>query len=166
MTRCSNNYGPYQFPEKLIPLMIIKALRDEPLPVYGDGMNVRDWIHVDDHCAGIVAALFEGKPGTVYNFGGDSEMANLDLVRMILDRLGKPHSLISFVPDRLGHDRRYAIDSAFAQRELDWKPLRSLKKASTRPSSGTWIIHPGGNRCSNAPGGINRFPFTKRPIGH
>jgi len=119
VTRCSNNYGPYQFPEKLIPLMIIKALRDETLPVYGDGKNVRDWIHVDDHCAGIVAALFEGEPGTVYNFGGNSEMVNLDLVRMILDRLGKQHSLISFVPDRLGHDRRYAIDSLFAQRELD-----------------------------------------------
>ncbi len=89
VTRCSNNYGPYQFPEKLIPLMIIKALRDEPLPVYGDGKNVRDWIHVDDHCAGIVAALFEGKPGTVYNFGGNSEMVNLDLVRMILDKLGQ-----------------------------------------------------------------------------
>jgi len=128
VTRCSNNYGPYQFPEKLIPLMIIKALRDEPLPVYGDGINVRDWIHVDDHCAGIVAALFEGKPGTVYNFGGNSEMVNLDLVRMILDRLSKPHSLISFVPDRLGHDRRYAIDSVFAQRELDWKPRRSFKE--------------------------------------
>jgi dTDP-glucose 4,6-dehydratase len=128
VTRCSNNYGAYQFPEKLIPLMIIKALRDEPLPVYGDGMNVRDWIHVDDHCAGIVAALFEGKPGTVYNFGGNSEMVNLDLVRMILDRLGKPHSLISFVPDRLGHDRRYAIDSSFAQGELDWKPLRTFKE--------------------------------------
>jgi dTDP-glucose 4,6-dehydratase len=129
VTRCSNNYGPYQFPEKLIPLMIIKALRDEPLPVYGDGMNVRDWIHVDDHCAGIVAALFEGKPGTVYNLGGNSEMVNLDLVRMILDRLGKSHSLISFVTDRLGHDRRYAIDSGFAQRELDWKPLRSFKES-------------------------------------
>ena len=128
VTRCSNNYGPYQFPEKLIPLMIIKALRDEPLPVYGDGMNVRDWIHVDDHCAGIVAALFEGKPGAVYNFGGNNEMVNLDLVRMILDRLGKQHSLISFVPDRLGHDRRYAIDSLFAQRELDWKPLRTFKE--------------------------------------
>jgi len=128
VTRCSNNYGPYQFPEKLIPLMIIKALRDETLPVYGDGKNVRDWIHVDDHCAGIVAALFEGEPGTVYNFGGNSEMVNLDLVRMILDRLGKQHSLISFVPDRLGHDRRYAIDSLFAQRELDWKPLRTFKE--------------------------------------
>jgi dTDP-glucose 4,6-dehydratase len=128
VTRCSNNYGPYQFPEKLIPLMIIKALRDEPLPVYGDGMNVRDWIHVDDHCAGIVAALFEGKSGAVYNLGGNSEMVNLDLVRMILDRLGKSHSLISFVPDRLGHDRRYAIDSSFAQDELDWKPLHSFKE--------------------------------------
>ena len=128
VTRCSNNYGAYQFPEKLIPLMIIKALREEPLPVYGDGMNVRDWIHVDDHCAAIVAALFEGKPGTVYNFGGNNEMANLDLVRMILDRLGKPHSLISSVPDRPGHDRRYAIDASFAQRELDWKPRRSFKQ--------------------------------------
>jgi dTDP-glucose 4,6-dehydratase len=128
VTRCSNNYGPYQFPEKLIPLMIIKALRDEALPVYGDGKNVRDWIHVDDHCAGIVAALFEGKPGTVYNFGSNSEMINLDLVRMILDRLGKPHSLISFVPDRLGHDRRYAIDSSFVHRELDWKPLNTFKE--------------------------------------
>jgi dTDP-glucose 4,6-dehydratase len=128
VTRCSNNYGPYQFPEKLIPLMIIKALRDEPLPVYGDGKNVRDWIHVDDHCAGIVASLFEGKAGTVYNFGGNSEMVNLDLVRMILDRLGKPHGLISFVPDRLGHDRRYAINSAFARSELNWKPLRDFKE--------------------------------------
>jgi len=128
VTRCSNNYGPYQFPEKLIPLMIIKALRDEPLPVYGDGMNVRDWIHVNDHCAAIVAALFEGKPGQIYNFGGDGEMVNIDLVKMILDQLGKPHSLISFVPDRLGHDRRYAIDSSFAQRELNWKPRRNFKE--------------------------------------
>jgi dTDP-glucose 4,6-dehydratase len=128
VTRCSNNYGPYQFPEKLIPLMIIKALRDEPLPVYGDGLNVRDWIHVNDHCAGIVAALFEGKPGAVYNFGGDSEMANLDLVKLILQKLGKPESLISFVEDRLGHDRRYAIDSSFAQRELKWKPRKNFKE--------------------------------------
>src|SRR3954467_851175 len=128
VTRCSNNYGPYQFPEKLIPLMIIKALRNEPLPVYGDGMNVRDWIHVEDHCAGVIAVLFEGKPGTVYNFGGNNEIANLDLVRMILDRLCKTHSFVTFVPDRLGHDRRYAIDSAFAQRELNWKPLRKFKE--------------------------------------
>ena len=128
VTRCSNNYGPYQFPEKLIPLMIIKALRDEPLPVYGDGLNVRDWIHVNDHCAGIVAALFEGKPGAVYNFGGESEMANLDLVKLILQKLGKPESLISLVEDRLGHDRRYAIDSSFAQSELKWKPRQNFKE--------------------------------------
>jgi dTDP-glucose 4,6-dehydratase len=128
VTRCSNNYGPYQFPEKLIPLMIIKALRDEPLPVYGDGMNVRDWIHVNDHCAAIVAALFEAKPGQIYNFGGDSEIVNIDLVKMILDQLGKPHSLISLVPDRLGHDRRYAMDSSFAQRELNWNPRCNFKE--------------------------------------
>ena len=128
VTHCSNNYGPYQFPEKLIPLMIIKALRDESLPVYGDGMNVRDWIHVTDHCAAIVAALFEGKPGSIYNFGGDSEMVNIDVVKAILDTLGKPHSLISFVPDRLGHDRRYAIDSSFAQRELNWKSRRNFQE--------------------------------------
>ncbi len=128
VTRCSNNYGPYQFPEKLIPLMIIKALRDEPLPVYGDGLNVRDWIHVNDHCAGIVAALFEGKPGVVYNFGGESEMTNLDLVKLILQKLGKPESLISFVENRLGHDRRYAIDSSFAQREIKWKPRKNFKE--------------------------------------
>src|SRR6202165_876661 len=128
VTRCSNNYGPYQFPEKLIPLMIIKALRDEPLPVYGDGMNVRDWIHVQDHCAAIVAALFEGKPGAIYNFGGESEMVNLDVVKLILKKLGKPESLISFVTDRLGHDRRYAIDSSFARKELKWKPRKDFKE--------------------------------------
>jgi len=127
VTRCSNNYGPYQFPEKLIPLMIIKALRDDPLPVYGDGLNVRDWIHVQDHCAAIVAALFEGKPGAIYNFGGDGEMVNLDLVKMILQKLGKPETLISFVTDRLGHDRRYAINSSLAKRELKWKPRKSFK---------------------------------------
>ena len=103
-------------------------MRDEPLPVYGDGMNVRDWIHVEDHCAGIVAALFEGKPGSVYNFGGNSEMVNIEVVKLILDKLGKPHSLISFVTDRLGHDRRYAIDSSFAERELKWKPLHDFRE--------------------------------------
>ena len=127
VTRCSNNYGPYQFPEKLIPLMIIKAMRDEPLPVYGDGRNVRDWIHVEDHCGGIVAALFEGQPGAIYNFGGNSEMVNMEVVKLILDQLGKPHSLISFVTDRLGHDRRYAIDSSFAQCELHWKPHHDFR---------------------------------------
>ncbi|MEP6709593.1 MAG: dTDP-glucose 4,6-dehydratase [Verrucomicrobiota bacterium] len=128
VTRCSNNYGPYQFPEKLIPLMIISALRDQPLPVYGDGLNVRDWIHVEDHCAAIVAALFKGKPGKIYNVGGDGEMPNLEVVKLILDTLGKPHSLISFVTDRLGHDRRYAIDSSFAQHELEWKPLHNARE--------------------------------------
>lgn len=121
ITRCSNNYGPYQFPEKLIPLMIINALSDKPLPVYGDGLNVRDWIHVEDHCAAIVAALFDGKPGEVYNVGSDGEMRNIDVVKMILAHLGKPESLIKYVPDRLGHDRRYAIDSSKAHRDLKWK---------------------------------------------
>ncbi|HZR78846.1 MAG TPA: dTDP-glucose 4,6-dehydratase [Chthoniobacterales bacterium] len=128
VTRCSNNYGPYQFPEKLIPLMIIKALRDEPLPVYGDGMNVRDWIHVEDHCAAVVAALFEGTAGAVYNFGGANEVANIDLVKVILKQLAKPETLISFVEDRPGHDRRYAIDSSFAQKELKWKPRKGFKE--------------------------------------
>ena len=128
VTRCSNNYGPYQFPEKLIPLMIIKAMRDDPLPVYGDGLNVRDWIHVEDHCAGIIAALFEGKAGGVYNFGGESEMSNIEVVKLILKRLGKPETLISYVTDRLGHDRRYAIDSSFAKRELNWKPLHDFRE--------------------------------------
>ena len=128
VTRCSNNYGPYQFPEKLIPLMIIKALHDQPLPVYGDGLNVRDWIHVEDHCAALVAALFKGKPGRGYNLGGESELPNLAVVKLILQRLGKPESLISFVTDRLGHDRRYAIDSSFAKRELDWHPLHDVRE--------------------------------------
>ena len=127
ITRCSNNYGRYQFPEKLIPLMIIKALRDEALPVYGDGLNVRDWIHVDDHCAGIVAALFEGKPGMIYNFGGGKEMVNLEVVKLILKKLRKPETLISFVTDRPGHDRRYAIDSSFSKRELNWKPRHNFE---------------------------------------
>jgi dTDP-glucose 4,6-dehydratase len=122
VTRCSNNYGPYQFPEKLIPLMIVNALADQSLPVYGDGLNVRDWIHVEDHCAAVFAALLEGKPGEVYNIGADGELPNIDVVRMILQHLDKPLSLIKFVQDRLGHDRRYAIDSTKAHRELNWKP--------------------------------------------
>ena len=105
-----------------------KEITGAALPVYGDGLNVRDWIHVDDHCAGIVAALFEGKPGTIYNFGGGREMVNLDVVKLILKKLGKPESLISFVTDRLGHDRRYAIDSSFSQRELNWKPRHNFEE--------------------------------------
>ncbi|HEY2714112.1 MAG TPA: dTDP-glucose 4,6-dehydratase [Chthoniobacterales bacterium] len=139
VTRCSNNYGPCQFPEKLIPLMIIKALSDQPLPVYGDGLNVRDWIHVEDHCAAIVAALFKGKPGQVYNLGGGGEMVNLDVVRLILDRLGKPPGLISFVTDRLGHDRRYAIDSSFSKRELEWHPLHEAREGIA--ATVDWYLH-------------------------
>ena len=128
VTRCSNNYGPYQHPEKLIPLMILNALRDRPLPVYGDGLNVRDWIHVEDHCAAIMAALFEGKTGRVYNVGGSSEMRNIDVVRLILEHLGKPESLIEFVADRPGHDRRYAIDSGRIAAELLWKPTHDFRQ--------------------------------------
>jgi dTDP-glucose 4,6-dehydratase len=129
VTRCSNNYGPYQFPEKLIPLMIANAIRDLPLPVYGDGMNVRDWIHVEDHCRGLLAALERGRPGEVYNFGASSERHNVDIVRRVLDLLGKPHSLLQFVKDRPGHDRRYAIDAAKAARELGWSPRHSFDGA-------------------------------------
>jgi len=122
VTRCSNNYGPYQFPEKLIPLMITKALAGEKLPVYGDGQNVRDWIHVDDHCAGIAIAAATGKPGEVYNFGGNNEHKNLDLVKALLKSLGKSNDLIEFVKDRPGHDQRYAIDASKARNELGWIP--------------------------------------------
>lgn len=122
VTRCSNNYGPYQFPEKLIPLMITNTLNDQPLPVYGDGLNVRDWIHVEDHCSAVFAALLQGEPGQVYNVGGDGELKNIDVVKLILAHLGKPESLISYVKDRLGHDRRYAIDSSKIHHALSWKP--------------------------------------------
>jgi dTDP-glucose 4,6-dehydratase len=126
ITRCSNNYGPYQFPEKLIPLMILNALEDQPLPVYGDGMNVRDWIHVEDHCAAVERVLEAGRDGEVYNIGGRSERPNLEIVRAILKVLDKPESLIRFVTDRLGHDRRYAICDDKMERELGWVRQRSL----------------------------------------
>ncbi len=122
ITRCSNNYGPYQFPEKLIPLMIIRALRDEPLPVYGDGRNVRDWLHVEDHCAAVDLVIRQGRIGEVYNIGGHNEQRNIDIVKRILQMLGKPESLIRFVEDRLGHDYRYAIDPTKLTTELGWKP--------------------------------------------
>jgi dTDP-glucose 4,6-dehydratase len=121
-TRCSNNYGPYQFPEKLIPLMISNALEGKPLPVYGDGKNVRDWLHVTDHCAAILRVLEKGAPGETYNIGGNNEMENIRIVELILDVLGKPRSLIKFVADRPGHDRRYAIDAGKIARELGWTP--------------------------------------------
>lgn len=122
VTRCGNNYGPRQFPEKLIPLMIANAARDEPLPVYGDGMNVRDWIYVDDHCRGIWLAYERGRSGEIYNIGARNEMHNIDVVRAILDALNKPHSLVKFIEDRPGHDRRYAIDPTRSETELGWNP--------------------------------------------
>jgi dTDP-glucose 4,6-dehydratase len=128
ITRCSNNYGPYQFPEKIIPLFISKAVEDKPLPVYGTGENVRDWIHVLDHCRGIDAALRKGRLGEVYNFGGHEEIRNIDLTRMLLQLLGKPQTLIEFVRDRPGHDLRYAIDCSKAERELGWKPQVAFRE--------------------------------------
>ena len=122
ITRCSNNYGPYQFPEKLIPLMITNALEDRPLPVYGDGLYVRDWIHVEDHCRALLCVLEKGRAGEVYNIGGGNELPNLDIVKLILEKVNKPEGLIQFVADRPGHDRRYAIDSGKIRRELSWEP--------------------------------------------
>ena len=128
ITRCSNNYGPFQFPEKLIPLMIANALSDKPLPVYGDGMNVRDWLHVADHCSAIDAVLHRGRAGEVYNIGGSNEKPNLELVKLLLTLLGKKETLITFVKDRPGHDRRYAIDSSKIQKELGWKPSYAFEQ--------------------------------------
>jgi len=122
ISRCSNNYGPYQFPEKLIPLMIANALADKPLPVYGQGLNVRDWLYVEDHCAAIDLIVDRGRVGYVYNIGGHNEMRNIDIVKLICRALGKPESLITHVTDRKGHDMRYAIDPAFIHRELGWLP--------------------------------------------
>jgi dTDP-glucose 4,6-dehydratase len=127
ITRSSNNYGPYQFPEKLIPLMISNALEDRELPIYGDGMQVRDWIYVEDHCRALDLVLHQGKEGEIYNIGGRSEKPNLTVAKTILDRLGKPHSLLRFVADRPGHDRRYAIDFSKIERELGWKPSASFE---------------------------------------
>ncbi len=128
VTRCGNNFGPYQFPEKLIPLTILRAMRREPIPVYGDGSNVRDWIHVEDHCRAILRVLEAGVPGRVYNIGGGGERSNVEVVRAILKLLGAPESLIRFVPDRLGHDFRYAIDSTRLQTELGWERRWSFEE--------------------------------------
>jgi dTDP-glucose 4,6-dehydratase len=132
MTRCSNNYGPYQFPEKLIPLMIINALNGKSLPVYGDGMQVRDWLHVDDHCAAIARVLEHGRVGEVYNIGGNNEWKNLDIVRLLLRTMGKPESLITYVKDRPGHDRRYAIDAGKIKKELGWEPAITFEQGLPR----------------------------------
>ena len=144
ITRCSNNYGPYQFPEKLIPLMFLKAQAGEPLPVYGQGLNVRDWIWVEDHCRGVELALLRGAPGEIYNFGGASERTNLEVVRAILRHLGRPESLISFVTDRPGHDLRYAMDFSKAARELDFAPSLDFEAGLARTldwyrDNGPWL---------------------------
>lgn len=132
ISRCSNNYGPYQFPEKLIPLMILHAMKDEPLPVYGDGLNVRDWLHVDDHCAAIDSIVRKAAAGTVYNVGGHNERSNIEVVRTILGALGKNEELISYVEDRKGHDRRYAIDPAKIGRDLGWQPETAFEDGIRR----------------------------------
>ena len=144
VTRCGNNYGPRQFPEKFLPLALANAMNDEPIPVYGDGMNVRDWIYVEDHCRAILAALENGRCGGVYNIGARNERRNLEVVESLLDTLGKPRSLIKFVKDRPGHDRRYAIDPSLAESELGWRPretwVTGLRKTiDWYTENGPWI---------------------------
>lgn len=127
ITRCSNNYGPLQFPEKLIPLMISRALNDDVLPIYGDGLNIRDWLYVEDHCSAIDLVIRQGRSGEIYNIGGENERTNIHIVKTILEQLGKPESLISYVEDRLGHDRRYGIDPSKITEELGWKPIHHFE---------------------------------------
>lgn len=146
ITRCSNNYGPYQFPEKMIPLMINNALNEKELPVYGDGLYIRDWLYVYDHCTAIWKVLTEAAPGTIYNIGGNNEKANLEVVGLILKRLGKPETLIRHVKDRPGHDRRYAIDSSKIMSDLNWRPSVCfedgiLKTIDWYLSSTGWLNH-------------------------
>jgi len=146
ITRCGNNYGPRQFPEKLIPLMIANAIDGEPLPVYGDGRNVRDWIYVDDHCSAIWLAYEKGRSGEAYNIGARNEQENINVVKAILDALGKPHDLIKFVTDRPGHDRRYAIDPSKAESELGWHPQVSWEDGLAQTiawyrGNAAWVDH-------------------------
>jgi len=131
ITRCSNNLGPFQFPEKLIPLAVTNVLESKPIPIYGDGLNIRDWIYVVDHCQALDLVLQKGKPGEVYNIAANQEKANLELIHQLLDIMDKPHSLITFVADRPGHDRRYALDASKIARELGWKPTYSFEQALT-----------------------------------
>src|ERR1700682_3704929 len=133
ITRASNNYGPYHFPEKLIPLMISNALEDQALPVYGDGMQVRDWLYVEDHCRGILAVLEKGREGEIYNIGGNRSLPNLDVVHQVLKLTGKPESLIRYVTDRPGHDRRYALSSEKLMRETSWRPVMDFETGLARP---------------------------------
>ncbi|MHA1821655.1 MAG: dTDP-glucose 4,6-dehydratase [Promethearchaeota archaeon] len=129
ITRCSNNYGPYQFPEKIIPLMINNIKHNKKLPIYGDGKNIRDWIYVEDHCRGILDVLNKGKPGEIYNFGGDTELSNIELVKILLKKMDKSEDLITFVKDRPGHDKRYAINFTKAKKELGWVPKYKFEDA-------------------------------------
>lgn len=132
ITRCSNNYGPYQFPEKLIPLMLNNCMEDRPLPIYGDGLQVRDWLYVEDHCSAICAVLEKGASGQVYNIGGSNERTNLEIVNLIVEELGKSKDIITHVPDRMGHDRRYAIDSTKITTQLGWQPAYSFQTGMAR----------------------------------
>ncbi|MBR3704162.1 MAG: dTDP-glucose 4,6-dehydratase [Oscillospiraceae bacterium] len=127
ITRCSNNYGPYQFPEKLIPLMISNCMQDKVLPVYGDGMQIRDWLYVEDHCSAICAVLEKGKPGEIYNIGGNNEKANIEIVKLLIKALGKSEDLIAYVQDRPGHDRRYAVDNTKITTQLGWSPAYTFE---------------------------------------
>jgi dTDP-glucose 4,6-dehydratase len=146
ITRASNNYGPYQFPEKLIPLMITNALEDGSLPVYGDGQQVRDWLYVEDHCRGILAVLRQGRDGEIYNIGGNRSLPNLDVVRQVLALAGKPESLIAYVTDRPGHDRRYALSSEKLMRETGWQPVMDFETGLARTiewyrGNSAWVAH-------------------------
>ncbi len=136
VTRCGNNYGPRQFPEKFLPLAIANAMNDQAIPVYGDGKNVRDWIYVEDHCRAILAAAEKGRSGGIYNIGARNERRNIEVVESVLDALGKPKTLLKFVKDRPGHDRRYAIDPSLVESELDWQPAETWEPALEKPSSG------------------------------
>jgi len=159
ITRCSNNYGPYQFPEKLIPLMIMNAVEDKPLPVYGDGKNVRDWIYVTDHCEAIKAVMESGRAGEVYNIGGNSERENLTVVKKILELCGKGEELIQYVKDRPGHDRRYAIDNTKIKDELGWTPKHSFEAALAETVA--WYL---GNRewCDRVRSGAYRDYYDRQ----
>mgnify|MGYP000081506203 CR=1 FL=1 len=148
ISRCSNNYGPYHFPEKLIPLMIANALADKPLPVYGEGLNVRDWLYVEDHCRAIDLIIHKGRVGEVYNVGGHNEMRNIDIVKMICKELGKPESLITYVADRKGHDMRYAMTRQRSIMNLAGCRRQNLKMVLRRRSGGIWSIVIGGKRLS------------------
>jgi dTDP-glucose 4,6-dehydratase len=150
ITRCSNNYGPYQHPEKLIPFFITNLLEDKQVPVYGDGLNVRDWLHVEDHCRAIDLVFHKGRPGEVYNIGGNNERTNIEITRLVISEMGKDESSIKYVTDRPGHDRRYAIDSSKIQRELGWEPshtfetgIRETIKWYRENQSWLTAVHPG-----------------------